>query len=30
MPHSILEENVASHETPGSKFYPPFAVTPGA
>jgi len=23
-----LEENVASHETPGSKFFPPFAVTP--
>jgi len=23
-----LEENIASHETPGSKFFPPFAVTP--
>lgn len=31
MSHSILstlEESVASHQTPGSKFYPPFAVTP--
>lgn len=27
MSHSILEENVASHETPGSKFYPHFAIT---
>ena len=25
---SNLEESVASHETPGSQFYPPFAVTP--
>ena len=25
---STLEESVASHETPGSKFYPPFAVSP--
>lgn len=25
---SILEDNVASHETPGTAFYPPFAVTP--
>jgi NADH-quinone oxidoreductase subunit E len=25
---SSLEENVASHETPGTPFYPPFAVTP--
>ena len=25
---STLEESVASHETPGSKFYPPFAITP--
>ena len=25
---STLEESVASHQTPGSKFYPPFAVTP--
>jgi NADH-quinone oxidoreductase subunit E len=24
----ILEENIASHATPGSQFYPPFAVTP--
>ena len=23
-----LEANVASHETPGSRFFPPFAVTP--
>ncbi|MEX1048253.1 MAG: NAD(P)H-dependent oxidoreductase subunit E [Akkermansiaceae bacterium] len=23
-----LEENIASHETPGSQFYPPFAITP--
>jgi NADH-quinone oxidoreductase subunit E len=28
MSHSTLEETVASHETPGSKFYQPFAVTP--
>ena len=28
MSHSTLEETIASHETPGSKFYPPFAVTP--
>ncbi len=28
MSDPILEESVASHETPGSKFYPPFAVTP--
>jgi NADH-quinone oxidoreductase subunit E len=28
MSHSILDEAIASHETPGSKFYPPFAVTP--
>jgi NADH-quinone oxidoreductase subunit E len=28
MSHSTLEESVASHETAGSKFYPPFAVTP--
>ena len=28
MSHSTLEESVASHETPGSKFYQPFAVTP--
>jgi NADH-quinone oxidoreductase subunit E len=25
---SSLEENIASHETPGSPFHPPFAVTP--
>ena len=25
---SHLEETIASHETPGSKFFPPFAVTP--
>ena len=25
---SILEETIASHETPGTPFYPPFAVTP--
>jgi NADH-quinone oxidoreductase subunit E len=29
MSHSTLEESIASHETPGSKFYQPFAVTPG-
>ena len=28
MSHSTLEETIASHETPGSKFYPPFLVTP--
>jgi NADH-quinone oxidoreductase subunit E len=28
MSDPILEESVASPETPGSKFYPPFAVTP--
>ena len=28
MSHTPLEELVASHETPGSKFFPPFAVTP--
>lgn len=28
MSSSTLEEFVASHETPGSKFYPPFMVTP--
>lgn len=28
MTQSILEENVASHETPGAKNFPPFAVTP--
>ena len=28
MSHSTLEESVASHETAGSKFYPPFAITP--
>lgn len=28
MSSSTLEESVASHETPGSKFYPPFAITP--
>ena len=28
MSHSALEESVASHETPGSPFYPPFAITP--
>jgi NADH-quinone oxidoreductase subunit E len=28
MSHSTLEESVASHETPGSKFYPPFVVSP--
>jgi NADH-quinone oxidoreductase subunit E len=27
MSHSILEETIASHETPGTKFYPPFVVT---
>jgi NADH-quinone oxidoreductase subunit E len=27
MSDPILEENVASHETPGSKYYPPFTVT---
>lgn len=25
---SSLQESVASHETPGAKFFPPFAVTP--
>lgn len=29
MSHSTLEESVASHETPGSQFYPPFSVTAG-
>lgn len=28
MSHSILEENTASHETPGTKNFPPFTVTP--
>jgi NADH-quinone oxidoreductase subunit E len=28
MSRSPLEENIASHETPGSKFFPPFEVTP--
>ena len=28
MSASILEDNVVSHETPGTAFYPPFAVTP--
>lgn len=28
MSHSPLEELVASHETPGTPFFPPFAVTP--
>jgi NADH-quinone oxidoreductase subunit E len=28
MSHSALEESVASHETPGSQFYPAFAITP--
>ncbi len=28
MSASTLEESVASHETPGSKFYQPFAVSP--
>jgi NADH-quinone oxidoreductase subunit E len=28
MSDSPLEETVASHETPGTKFYPPFEVTP--
>ena len=28
MSHSPLEESVASHETPGAKFFPPFVVTP--
>lgn len=27
MSHTTLEETVTSHETPGSKFYPPFAVS---
>ena len=27
MSHSTLADSVASHETPGSQFYPPFAVT---
>lgn len=29
MSDPILQENVASHETPGSQFYPPFTVSPG-
>ncbi len=29
MSASSLEESVASHETPGSQFYPPFAITAG-
>lgn len=28
MSHSHLEESVASHETPGTPFFPPFAATP--
>src|SRR6478609_3087687 len=28
MSSSSLEESVASHETPGSKFYPPFVLSP--
>ena len=28
MSHSSLEETIESPETPGTKFYPPFAVTP--
>lgn len=28
MSASTLEENTASHETPGTQYYPPFAVTP--
>lgn len=28
MSASSLEESIASHETPGSKFHPPFSVTP--
>lgn len=28
MSGSILEETIASHETPGTQFYPPFQVTP--
>jgi NADH-quinone oxidoreductase subunit E len=28
MSHSPLEDSVASHETPGAKFFPPFVVTP--
>jgi NADH-quinone oxidoreductase subunit E len=28
MPASILEENTASHETPGTPFHSPFAITP--
>ncbi len=28
MSSSTLEESIASHETPGSQFYQPFAVTP--
>lgn len=28
MSFSHLEENVASHETPGTKFFPPFEITP--
>ena len=27
---SPLEENIASHETPGTQHFPPFAVTPEA
>jgi NADH-quinone oxidoreductase subunit E len=28
MSHSSLEETIASHETPGTKHFPPFLVTP--
>ncbi len=28
MSTSSLAESIASHETPGSRFYPPFAITP--
>jgi NADH-quinone oxidoreductase subunit E len=28
MSQTLLEENVASHETPGTKYFPPFEVTP--
>lgn len=28
MSQSLLEQTIASHETPGSKHYPPFTVTP--
>ena len=28
MPVSPIEETIASHETPGTKFFPPFEVTP--